>query len=449
MSIHFKKVLSISIFLATIPVLAQNVTQNAAQDATATSSGIEAFNQGEYQRALGLFEAAELAGNQTDSLDYNIAVSLYRLGRYDEAKERFLMLVDKPEWQVLVRYNLGLVAQAQADSATAIEYYRLSVQQQESDRVRALAQQKLNELEQQSSGLAVAAAAPKKWSGLISVSGGEDSIATSLADELLESSSNSNDYFHELLVYGHYQLTGRQGDGLRVYGLGFDRAFNTFDHLNSQVLGLGAVYERPLGDYLIEGGVRGTKTTLDSNDVADQLQLSAGISRRFDFGTVHTSYAYSRFDAGKNFMQIDGDQHLGELGWRKQIGSISLRSRYRFETNARDDLQRGGAFASYSPDRHGVRLEARWLATQKLSAGLIAEHIHSRYDDPNRLRDTVGQIREELRVNNQTKLNADIAYRFNPHWRAKAEYQYTDQSDNFDIYNYDKHRVLGTVEFQF
>ncbi|MES3008573.1 MAG: porin family protein [Pseudomonadota bacterium] len=446
----FRKTLGISVLLATIPVLAQNAQNSGSQTAAETNAGISAFNQGDYQQALGLFEAAERAGDQSDALDYNIAVSLYRLGRYEEAKERFQTLADKPDWQVLVRYNLGLVAEAQQDTAAAVEHYRFSAQQQENERVSGLAQQKLDALEQQSIKPAAAAASPeKRWAGLISLSGGEDSNASSLADELLESTSSAEDAFHELLLYGHVQLSGQQGNGFRLYGMGFDRAFNTFEHLDSQVLGAGAVYEKPLGSYLFEGGVRATNTTLNSRDVADQWQVSAGISRRFEFGTVNTSYAYSRFDAGKDFAQIDGDQHVIELGWRKQFGDLSLRSRYRYETNARDDLQRTGAFASYSPDRHGLRLEARWQATSAWSTGLIAEHTDSQYDEANRLRDTDGQIREEKRVNKQNRLTADVSYRFNQHWRAKAEYQYTDQRDNFDIYAYDKHRVLGTVEFQF
>src|SRR3989338_855471 len=112
----FRRTLGISVLLATIPVLAQNSSQNSNQNgnqsAAGSSAGIEAFNQGNYEQALGLFEAAERAGDQSDSLDYNIAVSLYRLGRYEEAKERFLLLVDKPEWQGLVRHNPGLVAAA-------------------------------------------------------------------------------------------------------------------------------------------------------------------------------------------------------------------------------------------------------------------------------------------------------------------------------------------------
>ncbi|MGB4246923.1 MAG: hypothetical protein WBJ75_04300 [Pseudohongiellaceae bacterium] len=446
----FRRTLGISVLLATIPVLAQNSNQNGNQSAAGSSAGIEAFNRGNYEQALGLFEAAERAGDQSDALDYNIAVSLYRLGRHEGAKERFLLLVDKPEWQVLVRYNLGLVAEAQRDNALAVEYYRFSAQQQENERVSALAQQKLDALEQQSSQAPVAATSSRRnWASLVSLSGGQDSNASSLADDLLESTSSAEDTFRELLLYGHVQVTGQQGNGVRVYGLGFDRVFDTFDHLDSRVLGIGAVYEKPLGNYLFEGGIRATNTTLDSRDVADQWQLSAGLSRRFEFGTMNTSYAYSRFDAGSDFAQIDGDQHMIELGWRKQLGDVNLRSRYRYETNAREDLERTGAFASYSPDRHGLRLEARWQVTQSWSTGLIAEHIHSRYDDANRLRDTDGQIREEKRVNKQSRVTADVSYRFNQHWRAKAEYQYTDQRDNFDIYAYDKHRVLGTVEFQF
>jgi hypothetical protein len=442
MSHQLRKAVGLSILLATLPAIAQNSESNG--------EGIAAFKAGNYQQALVHFQQAERSGSSSDSLDYNIAVSLYRLGRFNEAKERFRTIADKPDWQVLVRYNLGLVAEAQNDRAEAIQLFRLSVQQQVNERVAALAQQKLNSFATQNPGPALAVnATPKRWASLISLSGGTDSNASSLADDLLDSRNSAEDSFHELLLYGHYQIVGRQGDGMRIYALGFDRSFTMFEHINSRVLGVGATYEKPIGSFLFETGLRATSTTLDTRDVATQSQFNIGVSRQFAIGNLKANIAVSQFDASDEFAQIDGDQQLTELTWRKQFGSVSLRGRYRFETNSRENLTRANAFSSYSPDRQGLLLETRWQASKNLNFTLSAEQIDSSHDEANRLRDTDGKIREEMRETTQSKWTVDASYRFNRHVRAKVEYQYTDQRDNFDIYAYDKDRVMGSIELQF
>ena len=435
MKMQFKSAMSLAILFAA-------VCANGQQ----SSAGIDAFNSGDYQAALAAFEQAEQSGNASDSLQYNIAVSLYRLGRYEEARARFETLVAKSQWQVLVHYNLGLVAQASGERAQAIDYFRLSTQQQENERVRTLAQAKLNTL-QATTPQSTSVVQDKRLTALLSLTGGEDSNATSLADDLLESSSNASDYFHELLLYSQWQATGSQRNGLRVYALGFDRAFNTFDNLDSRVLGVGSVYSKPLGQYQLEGGLRMTQTSLNGKEVADQLQLSLGVSRQFAMGTVNVNLSAAQFNAAERFEQIDGDQQAIEFGWAKKFGDLSVRSRYRVEQNERQNLQRAGAFASYSPQRHSLRMEMRWQTSQALSTGIVAEYIDSQYDRENRMRDLDGSVKQQQRENTQTKLNVDVSYRLSSQWRLKTQYQYTQQRDNYALYDYDKHRVLGSIEY--
>lgn len=439
MKIHSKRLIAVAILSAAIAAQAQD---------SSSTPGISAFNEGRYQEALTLFVQQEQEGASTDALHYNIAVSLFRLQRYEEAKSRFLLLEEKTQWRVLVQYNLGLVAQAQGDRAEALRYFRAGAEQQENERVATLAKSQLAQLEI-SSPPAVAQTNSKRFSAVLNLSGGDDSNATSLANDLLDTSSKAQDSFHELLMFGQYQITGTARDGVNLYGLGFDRAFNEFSRLDSRVLGAGLGYVKPLGVYQFEFGSRFTRTSLDSEEVADQTQIALGVSRQWSFGTLNLDLRASRFDAAAPYSQIDGDQQQLEFGWRKRFGDFTFKTRYRYEQNDRQDLQRGGAFASYSPTRNGLRAEVRWQASENLSAGLAAEYIESRYRGVNRLRDVNGSIKQVQRESEQHKLNADIAYRMSANWLLKAQYQFTDQRDNFDIYQYDKHRVLGSIEFQY
>ena len=443
MKIQGKRLITIAILTAAIAAQAQDSGSNP---------GISAFNEGRYNEALTFFEQQERDGTSTDALEYNIAVSLYRLQRYDEAKARFLNLVGKSQWRVLVQYNLGLVAQAQGEREEALSYFRAGAQQQENDRVASLAQSKLTELEKPtavSSSPTQAKVPAKRFSSVLSLSGGDDSNATSLANDLLDTKSNASDTFIELLLYGQYQLSGTSRDGINVYGLGFDRAFNEFSRLDSRVIGTGFGFAKPLGDYQFETGLRLTRTSLDSEQVADQTQISMGVSRLWSFGTLNLDLRTSRFDAAVPYSQIDGDQQQLELGWQKRFGDFTVKTRYRYEENDREDLLRGGAFASYSPTRNALRAEMRWQASAKLSTGLAVEYIDSQFEGINRLREIDGSVKQERREGVQHKLNADVAYRFNPNWLLRAQYQLTDQRDNFDIYQYDKHRVFASIEFQY
>ena len=441
MKIQGKRLFAVAILSAAIAAQAQDSSSNP---------GISAFNEGRYQEALTHFEQQEREASSTDSLQYNIAVSLFRLQRYDEAKQRFQSLVDKPQWQVLVQYNLGLLAQAQGQREEAMRLFRAGAQQQENERVATLARSKLAELETAATTARPPTPAPaKRFSSVVSLSGGDDSNATSLASDLLDSSNNAGDSFHELLAFGQYQISGSARDGLNVYALGFDRAFNEFSRLDSRVLGGGFGYVKPFGGYQFETGLRLTRTSLDSEEVADQTQLSLGVSKALSFGTLNLDLRVSRFDAARPYAQIDGEQQQLELGWRKSVGDFTFKTRYRYEENDRQDLQRGGAFSSYSPTRHALRAEMRWQASAKLSTGLAAEYIDSQYEGLNRLREIDGSIKQAQREGEQRKLNADIAYRLNPNWLVRAQYQLTDQRDNFDIYQYDKHRVFASIEFQY
>lgn len=434
------KALCLATLLATLTTYAQD---------NPIMQGRDAFSAGEYASALGHFEAAKASGVESPTLDYNIAVSLYRLGRYDAARAMFLALAMQAEWTVLVTYNLGLVAEAQGDREGALTYYRQSLAQQEQEPIRTLAKRKLALLQQPAPPQPTAVRAAKPWQGLVSISGGHDSNASSLADDLLDNNSSAQDDFVEALLYGQWYLDGQARDGTRVYGLYFDRRFGEFSYLDPQILGLGVTHERRVGAYQAEAGLRWTGTWLGSRTVADQWQVHAGISRQVQAGTFGALYSYSRIVAGADFDQTDGDQQRLDLSWSKRIDALTLQARYRHERNDRIDLSRNGAFASYSPIRDSVTLAARWQFTPALAAGVAAEYIESDYAGINRLRDTDGQVITASRFNRQQRYTLDASYRLNPNWRIRSEYQHHAVDDTFDLYTFDKNRVMATVEFEF
>ncbi len=414
-------------------------------------TGIAAFNEGDYQQALTAFRQAEAAGNASLSVDYNIAVSLYRLGEYEEAERRFMDLGTESRWEVLVNYNLGLLYEAKGDQSQARQYYEMSVEQQEEEKIRELASDKLAGLEQTrnvDSSAPVDVRGAQKWQALLEVSSSVDSNASSLADELLEESGRGEDSFSQLLGYGHVYVAGEQGDGLRLYGLAFARQFDELSYLDSRVYGLGTLWQRPLFGWQSELGLSLMQTELDSRDVARQLQISSALQKRFKLGTLRFGLSWSDIAAGEDFRQIDGQRARFDISWAKRFNRVSTSLRARHEWNDRQDLRRGNAFASYSPTRNSLRGKIHWQITDSLSSYLESEYIASDYEDSNLLRDLDGSIRQMPRQNDKLSNRLGIAYEFNEHWQLSLEYEDESSDDNYSIYDYDKGLLQAALEIQ-
>jgi tetratricopeptide (TPR) repeat protein len=406
-------------------------------DMNFAQQGAAAFKRGAYDEALEYFARAERAGERSESVAYNIAVCLYRLRRFEEARTRFLELSGIPKWRDLAHYNLGLVDEAAGDRTQAGKWYRLTAQGQ-SEKLRLLAERKLS--------LLGPAPVVRDWMALLSFGFGRDSNAASLADEMQLS---ADDNYKEWLAYAQTYLDGQAGAGLKFYALGFDRRYERFESLDSQVAGFGLSKEFPWQEYAAETGLRLTRTLVDSRLVADQLQASLGLSRSVGTGTFSLKYLPSRYFSGDRYAQIDGWQQRLEAGWRRRFDVWTLETRYRYEINDRDDLRRDDSFSSYSPRRNGVlgKLDRRFGRALDLSLAL--EYTRSRYPHENRLRDTDGSVRRATRAGEQIRLAAGLGYGWNRNLRLKGEYEYIDTQDNFELYTYDKSRLNAALEYQF
>lgn len=420
-------------------VLLSPAALSAAAEQPPAQQGADAFKRGAYGEALEYFTRAEQAGNRSESVDYNIAVCLYRLQRFKEARVRFVRLSALPKWRDLAHYNLGLVEEAAGNRAEAEKWYNLAAQGQ-TEKLRLLAVRKLARPE-------AAPAAGRDWMGLLGFSFGRDSNAASLADEM--QAGGGADNYSEWLAYAQTYLDGRAGAGLKLYALGFDRGHQEFSSLDSQVAGLGLVKEFPWRNHAAETGLRLTRTLVDSELVADQLQATLGLSRALGAGTFSLKYQPSRYFSGDRYSQIDGWQQRLEAGWKRRFDVWTLETRYRFELNDRDDLRRGDSFASYSPRRNGLLGKLDRRLGGALDLNLALEYIRSRYDGENRLRDTDGVLRRRTRDNEQLRFAAGLGYHWNRNLRLKGEYEHIDTEDNFDLYAYDKNRINAALEYQF
>src|SRR5512143_2665420 len=149
-----------------------------AQPQEPFAAGAAAFGQGDYPRALSLFQRALAEGADSAALRYNIGVCQYRVGDYAEAEAAFRGLAARfPSFAALAEYNRGLALLAlhRSDDA-AVAFTRARTEGDE--RLAALAQSALSEL-----AATRESPAPPRWRGYFSVAAGHDDNVA-LVDEL-------------------------------------------------------------------------------------------------------------------------------------------------------------------------------------------------------------------------------------------------------------------------
>lgn len=109
-----------------------------AVDASASPlrDGLEAYNAGDYEKALKLFIDAQLDAPDDPKIAYNIGNAYYRLGQFEEAAQSYAnaLETDDPELKRKALYNLGNSAFRRQQIEKAIEQYEAALKIDPEDR---------------------------------------------------------------------------------------------------------------------------------------------------------------------------------------------------------------------------------------------------------------------------------------------------------------------------
>lgn len=92
----------------------------------AVARGLKAFDEGRYEDALKEFNAAEREAPRSPALEYNRGNTLYRLKRYEEAKEAYHRASENADASLRERdlYNMGDALAEMGDTKGAIDAFR-------------------------------------------------------------------------------------------------------------------------------------------------------------------------------------------------------------------------------------------------------------------------------------------------------------------------------------
>jgi tetratricopeptide (TPR) repeat protein len=382
----------------------------AAQETSAFAAATAAFEAGDYERALRLFETVRLGGNDSAALHYNIGVCQYRVGAYAEAAATFALVRDRfPQFAALAEYNRGLALSALDDRAAARAAFQRARTGDEA--LASLADSALASL---------GAAESARWVGYFDVAAGHDDNVA-LVDELsLPATLSASSSFTELIGYAGRRVGQRAFLSFSGYSVRYADA-SQFDQA---ALRVDTAFGWSPGDWRFEAGPHFAETLLDGDGFERALGVGLRATRPItERVALDLRFVYDDVDApSSRFEFIDGTRQRLRLGLESRGEQSRVRVGYEVETNDR-------ASASVSPARDRLVLNLQRGVGRWSLEGTLA-YRQGDYDD------LVTPRHERL-----TELGAAARRNLSKGWLFGTEYRLADNDSNIAQFSYRSHRV--------
>lgn len=388
------------------------------------ASGRQAFRDGDYASALLYFRTARDAGLDSPAVHYNIAVSQYKLGRYEEAGQTFALIARRfPQMRGLAEYNLGLVARRLGNTSEAIAHFVRAWEMSPDDRkIRVLASSRLGELEPDMR-------TASSWTGAIGVRAGHDDNVALRDEAGLPVGTTAESPMADL--FGMIQGPWDGRSGFRLDGSAYlIRYFDADEFDQSHVRG-SIFYDWRPNTWRVQAGVHASAGTL-GGDAFDR-KAGADVSAMRYLGrnaSIELRYIYDDVsDADARFAGISGSRQQIETQYRWYDDGHRLKIRVGLETNDRAD-------PGVSPDRSRLGFSYRYQRSTGIGYAAGIDLRNSEYKDLLTPRD------EDLLT-----LSAALTYMLAGDWQLLLEIRHSDNDSTDATFSYDRAQItLGAMK---
>lgn len=288
-------------------------------------------------------------------------------------------------------------------------------------------------------------AAGNDWSGILSVSLGNDDNVT-LGDDSNVQASNEGDNFLDILATAGTYLTGNRDAGFRVNGTFYNREYDTEDGFNFTLVAASIAYHKKLGSWHGRFGAKYSYIEFGGEPYESVYDLTAEGRHKFSKTTeIRIRYRYSDINAeSTQFNNLEGDRHQLRIEGRLKAGGNRYRLSYRYETNDRNDTETLTTYTSSSPVRHTIRVNAKIPLSGKWGSEIDMRWRDSRYKD-----DNVTLISSVRRKDDRFKAKLGLNYEYNRNIELYADYTYTDNDSNIDSNEYVRNTISMGVNYLF
>ena len=401
----------------------------------AHEAGIEAFEAGEYEKALRHFKQAEAEGVRTPNLRYNLGVTYYRLGRYEEAEKAFRTLAENPDWRHLALYNLGLVAEARGDRQAALDYYTGVRETVGSSGVGQRAARKLEELGSEEPATSVT----RSYREFSAAVGYDDNVV--LAPEDSQEVSEEGDPFTELYGLASVYLSGVRDDGFRLDADAFTRLYTSETEYSFTSVSAGLSRHKEFATWDTSVGASAAVDLAESDFFAVSPALTLKGVRSLDPYRLKLTNTLSWIEAGSDYDHLTGVRNQLSARLERGLPGGKAYAGVGLEYNDRDDLSEQDEFFSYSPLRGAVRAGLDYALAQRWTLVLSGEYRKSLYPDENSM-NVDGVLTEDKREDDRVLVSVRGEYDVSRDVIGFAEYTRTDNDSNFSRYSYESNRIM-------
>jgi len=406
--------------------------------------GVDAFHAGDYATAVSRFEAAEHSGMHDSRLTFNLGSSYFKLGKLDASRRCFSAIANDLQWGALAQFNLGLIDEREGHTDAAQSHFQIAMTRTDSERVRALARQKLRNTTDRASDT------PPGWTGFASLGGGFDDNVVLSADPTILGVSDKGDAFANALLGASGYVAGSYNGGLRLdFGASGEayRDLSDYDAANALV---GLAYTKVLGGWFLDTGIRG-----DASSLGQELFTTSGAYR---LRAYHPISENTGIQLRGEVSYISGASNYDYLtGWRQGLGAEFqihhttglIRVGYNTERNNRDDLTTSTEFFSYSPTRNAGYLGIEQNLGKRVKTELYTEYRVSDYQDEDQVVDASGATIVEQRKDKLLSAGLRTAFNVTDGFGLFLDYRYTNNDSNFETDQYNANRVTLGLESRF
>ncbi|MGB5395607.1 MAG: tetratricopeptide repeat protein, partial [Gammaproteobacteria bacterium] len=198
--------------------------------------GVASYKAGDNAAAVTYFEAAMKQGMDSVALQYNLASSYYKVGRYEDAKHYFKLLEQTVEMREIANYHLGLIAIKEKDAARARPYFESVVSSGKDEKLVKLSSQHLD---------ALSIKEDRSKSKLAFNLGHDDNISAVSEDSVL----GTSDTFYELSASTDVLITGSRKQGWLADAALYGISYSDTDTYDQYVFALGLKRTMRLADW--------------------------------------------------------------------------------------------------------------------------------------------------------------------------------------------------------
>ena len=415
--------------LLVVALLVHSPVAFASDESKASEKkAVEAYEAGEYKKALEYFADAIRLGSTEPSLYYDIGVTHYKLKQYDAADEAFKKVAESPKWESLALYNRALIAYRTNQPELAEQLITASVRLSQSPGLTALNFSLRDRLENH-----VLAKSP--WSELVYFGlGYNDNVVLSEAGAT--AISGKSDTFMDFI--GNVKRTFSPKDSKKLDFV-VQASVRDYTQLNEyDQIGLRAGLEKELSRPSSSVGLYVENDALGGRnfELISSLEYKRALIRSKQ-DSPEFSYSFSNYSMqDSSYAYLGGIQHRIQLAKTKKLEKGSLKAYLRTEYNDRQDQVLSGNFYSYSPLRLGAgAVYTRNLSSREVFTGALYLE-QSRFLDPDS-RSGVFKTRE----NGLAELRLSFAHVTPKRWIYRANYVRTDNISNYSEFAYSQNIV--------